>query len=248
VRQSLQAALELQFADPELLTLALTHRSYAFEAGGLPTNERLEFLGDAVLGIVVTDWIYHRFEHATEGRLAKVRAAAVNTHSLAGIARNLGLGEQVLLGKGEEQSGGRDKDSILADSLEALLGAVYLDRGLEATAELIRRLFHELLEDISTRRESLDYKTSLQELTAGELGVLPIYDLSEKGPDHEKQFTATVTVAGEWLGQGVGRSKKEAEQAAAQEAYAILGERFAVVSEPAHPAGQSDEEPAPAGG
>jgi ribonuclease-3 len=230
--ERLQQALGLRFRDPSLLRLALTHRSHAFEAGGVPTNERLEFLGDAVLGVVVTDWIYHRFEEASEGRLAKVRAAAVNTHSLADVARDLGLGEEVLLGKGEEQSGGRNKDSILADTLEAVIGAVYLDRGHEAVADLVRRLFSEMLADIAHRRESLDYKTSLQELTAGELGTLPAYMLSERGPDHEKTFTAVVTIAGEALGQGSGRSKKEAEQAAAQEAYAVLRERFAVVSEP----------------
>lgn len=240
--ERLQQALGVQFRDPGLLRLALTHRSHAFEAGGVPTNERLEFLGDAVLGVVVTDWIYHRFEEASEGRLAKVRAAAVNTHSLADVARDLGLGDEVLLGKGEEQSGGRDKDSILADTLEAVIGAMYLDQGHDAVAELVRRLFSDMLEDISRRRESLDYKTSLQELTAGELGMLPAYLLSERGPDHEKTFTAVVTIAGEALGQGTGRSKKEAEQAAAQEAYAVLRERFAVVSEPdGGPRGSSAE-------
>jgi ribonuclease-3 len=231
VSEELERRLGLRFRDPGLLRLALTHRSHAFEAGGLPTNERLEFLGDAVLGMVVTDWIYHRFEDAAEGRLAKVRAAAVNTHSLAEVARGLGLGDEVLLGKGEEQSGGRDKDSILADTLEAVLGAVYLDQGTEALTELVRRLFSEMLEDISRRRASLDYKTSLQELSAAEFGILPVYELSEAGPDHEKQFTALVSVAGEQLGQGTGRSKKEAEQSAAQEAYAVLRARFAVVSE-----------------
>jgi len=244
--ERLQQALGLRFRDPGLLRLALTHRSHAFEAGGVPTNERLEFLGDAVLGVVVTDWIYHRFEEASEGRLAKVRAAAVNTHSLADIARDLDLGQEVLLGKGEEQSGGRDKDSILADTLEAVIGAVYLDQGHDAVAELVRRLFSVMLEDISRRRESLDYKTSLQEVTAGELGTLPSYLLSEKGPDHEKTFTAIVTVAGEALGTGTGRSKKEAEQAAAQVAYAVLRERFAVVSE--QDGGPRGSSPGPDGG
>lgn len=228
----LEVALGVEFADAGLLRLSLTHRSHAFEAGGVPTNERLEFLGDAVLGLVVTDDIYRRFPDAPEGRLAKIRAAAVNTYSLAEVARGLGVGDEVLLGRGEEQSGGRDKDSILADTLEALLGAVYLDQGLDAAATLIRRLFRDLLTDIATRRASLDYKTSLQELTAGELATLPSYELSEEGPDHEKQFTAVVVVAGEALGRGHGRSKKEAEQAAAQEAYAVLRERLAVVSAP----------------
>ena len=222
--------LGVTFDDPGLLCLALTHRSYAFEAGGLPTNERLEFLGDAVLGIVVTDDIYHRFPEAAEGRLAKIRAAAVNTQSLADVARGLGLGDHVMLGKGEEQSGGRDKDSILADTMEAVLGAVYLDQGLAAADALIRRLFAALLADLATRRASLDYKTSLQELTAAELSSLPVYVVSESGPDHEKQFTAEVLIDDEPLGRGEGRSKKEAEQAAAQEAYDALEARLAVGS------------------
>ena len=230
---ALRDLLQHTFSDPELLSLALTHRSYAFEAGGLPTNERLEFLGDAVLGIVITDEIYHRFPEAPEGRLAKVRAAAVNTQSLAAIARELDLGAHVLLGKGEEQSGGRDKDSILADTMEAVLGAVYLDRGLDGARELIARLFGALLDELATRRASLDYKTSLQELTAAHMASLPVYELSEEGPDHEKHFTAVVFVENEAVGTGEGRSKKEAEQAAAQEAYDELRQRLAVVSPPA---------------
>ena len=232
-RNRLVEILGLSFTDPQLLELALTHRSYAFEAGGLPTNERLEFLGDAVLGIIVTDTIYHRFPDAPEGRLAKIRAAAVNTQSLAEIARNLGLGDHVLLGRGEEQSGGRDKDSILADTMEAVLGAVYLDQGLEAATALIGRLFSALLDDLATRNASLDYKTSLQELTAAHLSSLPVYELSEAGPDHEKWFTAVVLVDEEAVGTGEGRSKKEAEQAAAQQAYDALHRRLAVVSRPA---------------
>lgn len=230
---SLAAALGIVVGGGDLLGLSLTHRSYAFEAGGLPTNERLEFLGDAVLGIVITDEIYHRFPEEPEGRLAKVRAAAVNTQSLAAIARDLGLGDHVLLGRGEEQSGGRDKDSILADTMEAVLGAVYLDQGLEAAAALIRRLFGSLLDELATRRASLDYKTSLQELTAAHLSSLPVYELTEEGPDHEKRFTAVVFVEAEPVGRGEGRSKKEAEQAAAQEAYDALHTRLAVVSPPA---------------
>ena len=232
----LTAVLDIPVTDAGLLGLALTHRSYAFEAGGLPTNERLEFLGDAVLGVVVTHDIYHRFPDEPEGRLAKIRAAAVNTQSLAAIARELGLGEHVLLGRGEEQSGGRDKDSILADTLEAVLGAVYLDQGLDTATTLIGRLFADLLDDLSTRRASLDYKTSLQELTAAQLGSLPDYQLSEAGPDHEKHFTAVVHIGDEPMGQGEGRSKKEAEQAAAQKAYEELQRRLAVGSAPAEDA------------
>ncbi len=222
----LEEALEVTFDDPAVLVLALTHRSHAFEAGGTPTNERLEFLGDAVLGVVVTDWIYHRFPDAPEGRLAKVRAAAVNAQSLADVARGIGLGAHVLLGRGEEQSGGRDKASILADTFEAVVGAVYIDQGMAAARELVIRLFAELLDDLALRRESLDYKTSLQELTAAELSTLPTYDVTDVGPDHEKLFTATVSVHGEALGQGKGRSKKEAEQVAAAEAYRALVRRL----------------------
>ena len=229
---ALLARLDVELSDPEILRLALTHRSYAFEAGGIPTNERLEFLGDAVLGVVVTDDIYHRFPEAPEGRLAKIRAAAVNTQSLADLARDLEIGRYVLLGRGEEQSGGRDKDSILADTMEALLGAVYLDQGLETVDGLIRRLFSGLLAELATRRASLDYKTSLQELTAAECASLPVYELTEAGPDHEKRFTAVVLIDDEALGRGEGRSKKEAEQAAAQQAYDALQARLAVVSAP----------------
>lgn len=225
--ERLEQLLGMRFANRALLDLALTHRSHAFEAGGIPTNERLEFLGDAVLGLVVTDWIYRRFPDLPEGRLAKIRAAAVNTHALADVARELGVGEVVKLGRGEEQSGGRDKDSILADSLEALLGAVYLDQGMEAATDLVVRLFRDQLLDYATRRESLDYKTSLQELTAARLSTLPEYLVTEEGPDHEKRFTAVARIAGDTLGTGRGRSKKEAEQAAAREAYAVLAERFA---------------------
>ena len=235
--RSLLRALDVELHDPALLTLALTHRSHAFEAGGTPHNERLEFLGDAVLGLVVTDRIYHLLPNVPEGRLAKVRAAAVNTASLAEIARGLGLGEQVLLGRGEQQSGGRDKDSILADTFEALLGAIYLDRGLDEVARAVDRLFAELLADLAIRPGSLDFKTSLQELTAAVLSSLPVYELTEEGPDHSKRFTAAVSIGGEVLGHGTGRSKKEAEQDAAREAYAVLERRLALPSPPDDPEG-----------
>ncbi|HVM15202.1 MAG TPA: ribonuclease III [Egibacteraceae bacterium] len=227
---TVEEGLGLTFQDKRLLERALIHRSYAFEAGGLPTNERLEFLGDAVLGLVVTDTIYRALPDAEEGRLAKIRASAVNTRSLADIARGLGLGEQVRLGRGEEQSGGRDKDSILADTMEAVIGALYIDQGLEAAAALIDRLFYALLQELATWRGSLDFKTSLQELTAGELATLPVYRLTEEGPDHAKRFTAQVEVDGAVLGHGTGRSKKEAEQGAAEEAYASLSERLTISS------------------
>lgn len=228
--EDLERSLRLHFRDPALLQLALTHRSHAFEAGGLPTNERLEFLGDSVLGLVVTDRIFRLLPDAPEGRLAKIRAAAVNTRSLAHVARGLGLGAEVLLGRGEQRSGGRDKESILADTLEAVIGAAYLDAGMDVAMDVVERLFAALLSDIVERRESFDHKTSLQELTAAEIGSLPVYTVTEEGPDHSKAFTARVHVDGEELGNGTGRSKKEAEQAAAGSAYSVLVERLAVGS------------------
>lgn len=218
----LEEVLDVRMADRGLLELALTHRSYAFEAGGIATNERLEFLGDAVLGLVVTRRIFDDHPERAEGRLAKLRAATVSTASLARVARAVGLGEAVLLGRGEQQSGGRDKDSILADTLEAVIGAVYLDAGLRTATALIERLFVPVLDENSRRGAALDYKTSLQELSAArELGV-PEYAVTDSGPDHEKTFTATVVLDGFRLGDGTGRSKKEAEQAAAEVAYETL--------------------------
>ena len=209
--------------DADLLELALTHRSYAYEKGGLPTNERLEFLGDSVLGLVVTHELYTRYADVSEGRLAKLRAAVVNSRALAEVGRALGLGEFVLLGKGEQATGGRDKSSILADTTEALLGAVYLDRGVEAAVELVQRLFGPLMHAAAQDGAALDWKTALQELSATRgLGV-PDYRLAESGPDHAKSFTAVVHVGGEAHGDGAGRSKKEAEQRAAEAAFVALG-------------------------
>ncbi len=212
------------------LRLALTHRSHAFEAGGLPTNERLEFLGDAVLGLAVTDHLYRDLPDAPEGRLAKIRASVVNTTSLAEVGRSLGLGAHLLLGRGEEQSGGRDKDSLLADTVEALLGAVYLDAGVEASFALVWRLFGGMVADTAARADTRDHKTTLQELTAALMGTAPLYELAGEGPDHARHFTAVAVVAGERLGHGEGRSKKAAEQAAAAEAVAALRHRFALPS------------------
>ncbi|MFF1452313.1 ribonuclease III [Streptomyces sp. NPDC058274] len=202
-----------------LLVRALTHRSYAYENGGLPTNERLEFLGDSVLGLVVTDTLYRTHPDLPEGQLAKLRAAVVNSRALAEVGRGLELGSFIRLGRGEEGTGGRDKASILADTLEAVIGAVYLDQGLEAAGELVHRLFDPLIEKSSNLGAGLDWKTSLQELTATEgLGV-PEYLVSETGPDHEKTFTAAARVGGVSYGTGTGRSKKEAEQQAAESAW-----------------------------
>lgn len=214
--------LEVHLDAIELLEQALIHRSWAFEHGGVEPNERLEFLGDAVLALVVTDEIFHAHPTAAEGRLAKLRAAAVRTGTLAAVAREIGLGSYVRLGRGEDASGGRDKDSILADTLEAVLGAVYLDQGFATAYDLIERLFARRLVGLAEHAAALDYKTSLQELTALRFRVLPRYELSDMGPDHDKQFTATVSVRGEVIGQGSGRNKKQAEQRAAQQAYGQL--------------------------
>src|SRR3954447_18867573 len=219
------AHLEAAFGvalDPDLLKRALTHRSYAYENGGLPTNERLEFLGDSVLGLVVTDALYRTHPDLPEGQLAKLRASVVNTRALAGVARSLDLGRWLLLGKGEEVTGGRDKASILADTMEAIIGAVYLDRGLEGVTTMVRRLFDPLMLAATEDGAALDWKTSLQELTAARgLGV-PEYVVEESGPDHAKSFTAKALVGGELHGDGAGRSKKEAEQQAAEAAWRSL--------------------------
>ncbi|KGM13096.1 ribonuclease III [Cellulomonas bogoriensis] len=211
--------------DPELLVLSLTHRSFAHEAGGIPTNERLEFLGDTVLGLVVTEALYRRHPDLSEGELAKMRAATVSQRALAAIARELDLGAYLLLGKGEQATGGRDKDSILSDTLEALLGAVYLTHGLEPARALVERLVDPTLTRAADLGAGLDWKTSLQELAARlELGV-PAYQVLGEGPDHARTFTAQVVLAGQVQGSGVGPAKKIAEQGAAAAAYRTLLER-----------------------
>ena len=208
--------------DHALLERALTHRSFAYENGGLPTNERLEFLGDAVLGLVVTDSLYRAHPELPEGQLAKLRSAVVNARALADVGRDLGLGSHVRLGRGEETTGGRDKSSILADAVEAVIGAVYIGSGLQAADEFIHRVFDPLIAAAAELGAGLDWKTSLQELTANcGLGV-PDYLIADHGPDHEKTFTAVVRVAGMNRGSGSGRSKKEAEQQAAAAAWSAL--------------------------
>ncbi len=222
--------------DPDLLEQALTHRSYAYEHGGLPTNERLEVLGDAVLGLVVTDALYLAHPELPEGQLAKLRAGVVNTRALAGVGRELGIGTWLRLGRGEDTSGGRDKNSLLADTVEAVLGAIYLDRGLPVAAAVVRRLFDPLMAAAALDSAALDWKTALQELTAaGGLGV-PAYLLTETGPDHAKRFTAEVVVGGRVLGAGEGGSKKHAEQRAARQAARALGAGGAASAEAPAPA------------
>ena len=232
---------------PDLLTLALTHRSYAYEHGGLPTNERLEFLGDSVLGVVVTERLYKRYPDRPEGELAKIRASVVNMHALAEVARGLGeggLGRHLYLGRGEEMTGGRDKASILADGLESLFGAVFLDHGLDISRDIILAIFDDVIGKAGKLGAGLDWKTSLQELSSErELGP-PQYQITSTGPDHDKEFTATAVVGGEDLGSGVGRSKKEAEQKAAALAWDVLNNRSGAESEAGEPdTSKSGEEP-----
>lgn len=223
-RRNLLDALGVELPE-DLLTLALTHRSYAYEHGGLPTNERLEFLGDAVLGLTITDELFHRHPDRSEGDLAKLRASVVNTQALADVGRELtehGLGAYLLLGRGEMNTGGADKASILADGMESLLGAVYLHHGIEVAREVILRLFGGLMDTAPTLGAGLDWKTSLQELTAARNLGPPSYLVTSTGPDHDKEFTAVVMVLDTEYGTGLGRSKKEAEQKAAAAAWNAL--------------------------
>ncbi|MFC7430702.1 MULTISPECIES: ribonuclease III [unclassified Agrococcus] len=208
--------------DPELLALALTHRSYAFEHGGLPTNERLEFLGDTILGQAITIELFERHPELSEGELAKRRAGVVSTVALAEVARRIGLGAHLLLGRGEETTGGRDKSSILADALEAIFGAAYLSLGHEAAAALVLRLVGPLLDDPERSGAALDPKTHLQELTARLHRGSPEYAVDAAGPDHARVFTATVLLDGEPVATGEGTSKKVAEMAAALSAWTRL--------------------------
>lgn len=210
--------------DPKLLKLALTHRSYAYEQGGIPHNERLEFLGDSVLGQAVTVMLFTTHPELDEGQLAKRRASVVSTVALAEVARAIGLGDHLLLGRGEEQTGGRDKDSILADTMEAVIGATYLSAGPEAATELVLRLTEPLLADPERYGAAMDPKTSLQELAARLGATPPQYSVISSGPDHDRFFTATVVV-GDISETGGGSSKKTAEMAAALSAWRVLSDR-----------------------
>jgi ribonuclease-3 len=224
---ALIGALDIECSE-ELMVRALTHRSYAYEHGGLPTNERLEFLGDSVLGVVVTDSLYTGYPDLPEGQLAKLRASIVNMRALAGVARTIapveegGLGAYIYLGRGEVATGGMAKPSILADTLEAVIGATYEHGGISAASVLVQRLFKTLLEGTGSPHSGLDWKTSLQEAVAVRGIGPPDYQVVESGPDHAKEFVAVVWVSGRNLGQGVGSSKKEAEQQAAALAMKAL--------------------------
>ncbi|HAM26824.1 MAG TPA: ribonuclease III [Microbacteriaceae bacterium] len=207
---------------PELLELALTHRSYAYEHGGLAHNERLEFLGDSILGQAVTVMLFRENPHLDEGELAKRRASLVSSVALAEVARAIGLGRHIRLGRGEELTGGRDKSSILADTVEAVIGAVYLDAGGEAATELVLRLIRPLLTDPERFGAAMDPKTSLQELAARLGRGLPHYTVTDSGPDHSKRFHAMVSLGSTDIAEGDGTSKKQAEMAAALDAWTAL--------------------------
>jgi ribonuclease-3 len=213
------------FRDPALLELALTHRSWCAEHAGTASNERLEFLGDSVLGLAVTDHLFASYPDVAEGQLAKVRASVVSAPTLGAVAREIDLGAELRLGKGEEQSGGRHKQSILADGLEAVIGAVHVDAGWAVARALVLRLLGDRILVAATGPGGEDFKTLLQEHVARRYDAVPSYLITEEGPDHGKRFFATVLVSGEELGRGQGSSKKQAEQDAARVAWAELGAR-----------------------
>jgi ribonuclease III len=219
----LAGRLGVNIDDPEVLAPALVHRSWCAENPGHESNERLEFLGDAVLGLIITDHAFHAYTTLSEGELTDVRKAVVNAVTLAEVADELKLGDHLLLGKGEEQSGGREKPSILADALEAVLGAVYVSAGTEEAHDLVLRLLGaRVAEAHAGGPGGQDYKSRLQELAARHFDEAPRYETLAEGPDHARRFHVTVAVAGVPRGTGDGRSKKQAEQVAARDAYATL--------------------------
>ncbi|HXY93495.1 MAG TPA: ribonuclease III [Acidimicrobiia bacterium] len=218
----LQLAIGWTFRDPTLLELALTHRSYCAERGIDESNERLEFLGDSVLGFVVTTFVYEEYPTLPEGELAKLRAVVVSSETLARLASDFDVGAALRLGKGEDASGGRAKPSILADAMEAVIAAVYLDGGLEAARAVVLGALESEIREQAAGPGGGDYKTRLQELAAQLLDQLPRYQVRHEGPDHSKRFFATVLLRGTVYGTGEGRSKKAAEQGAAREAWQRL--------------------------
>lgn len=208
-----------------MLQLALTHRSFSYENGGIPTNERLEFLGDSVLGLLITEALFERFPDLDESKLSPLRSSVVSTRALATIARELELGQYLRIGKGEEATGGRDKNSLLADSLEALVGAIYMEHGFTTTASTVLRWCESALTAASAEGATLDAKTALQEIAAARGMSAPEYEITQSGPDHDKSFSAVAILAGEKFSAGSGKSKREAEQVAAKLAYDALLQR-----------------------
>lgn len=216
--------LGIEWKNIDLLHMALTHSSYSFEKKErVRNNQRLEFLGDAVLELVVSEFLYNRYSLGTEGELTKLRASIVCEPSLARVARDLGIGSCLYMGRGEERSGGRERPSILADAFEALLGAIYLDKGMEAAGEFALRLLRDVISDVLEGRVERDYKTELQEILQKKSNRPVSYViLKEEGPAHDKFFTAGVVFMGRQLGEGMGHSKKEAEQRAARNALGSI--------------------------
>ena len=206
----------------DALRLALTHRSFANENGMLPNNERLEFLGDAVLGLSVAERLYREYPDRTESEISKMRAGVVNMYALADAAREIGLGDHVLLGRGEQLTNGKDKNSILADTTEAMLGAIYLEHGFQTAKDVILRLFKSRIESAPTVGLHMDWKTELLEKIAGRGLGEPEYDTTISGPAHDPHFTSTVSLQGKVWGHGEGHTKKEAEHHAAREAHDAL--------------------------
>jgi ribonuclease III len=225
--RALEAALGWTFEDRALLDLALTHRSYCAEQGVPESNERLEFLGDSVLGFVVTSFVFDEYPELPEGELAKLRASVVSAETLAELAGRLELGAALRLGKGEDASGGRSKASILSDAMEAVLAAVYLDGGLEVASRVILDALEQPIGEQAAGPGGSDFKTRLQELAAQGGDALPRYQVRHEGPDHSRHFFASVLLRGAVYGEGEGRSKKAAEQAAAQVAWRRLQEERA---------------------
>lgn len=204
------------------LKQALTHRSIANENGNLPHNERLEFLGDAVLGLSVAGALFELHPESPESIISKMRATLVSRYGLSDIAREIHLGDHVLLGIGEESMGGRDRVSILADTMEAVFGAIYLEHGFHATRDVILRLYGDKLKTASAKGINADWKTSLQERLAERGLPMAVYETTSNGPDHQRHFVATASVQGYELGRGEGTAKKLAEQQAAHQAYLAL--------------------------
>lgn len=205
--------------DPDLVVTAVTHRSFAFETGGIEHNERLEFLGDSVLSIIVTEYLFRQYPSATEAQLSRMRGALVSQQTLSEVARRMHLGDFILLGKGENLTGGRERDSILCDTFEAMIGATYISHGLEPTRSVVESHLRPFLKEAVALGKSSDYKTTLQEYCA-EAGLgEPIYESEGRGPDHERVFTATVSVGGVVVGSGEATSKKQAKSEAAKMGY-----------------------------
>jgi ribonuclease III len=224
----LQNRLSYTFVEPKLLRQALTHKSYLNESKDktVKDNERFEFLGDAVLDLVVSETLMKRFPGSSEGDLSKMKAKVVSEGTLARIARGIDLGDFLFLGKGEEMTSGREKDSLLADAMEAVIAAIYLDRGFDASREVVLKEFERCLQELTRPDRSMDYKTELQEFCQEMFEVLPVYKVvQESGPDHQKTFEVEISVQGKSFGVGIGRSKKEAEQKAAEATLGRLREK-----------------------